>query len=58
MKEEDKIIKCMYCNNPIHIDNFAGFSFKGFVCGNSDCLMKLAQDIEGGKEWEKKKEVF
>jgi len=50
MKEEDKIIKCMYCNNPIHIDNFAGFSFKGFVCGNSDCLMKLAQDIEGGKE--------
>jgi hypothetical protein len=43
-KQKDRRIKCIYCDKPIHIDNFAGVCKKGFICGNSVCLMKLAQE--------------
>lgn len=49
MNIKDRRIKCIYCNKPIHIDNFAGIIKKGFLCGNSVCLMKLAQEMENKK---------
>lgn len=39
-------VKCIYCGNPIHLSKFAGITKKGYVCSNSVCLMKLAQEIE------------
>ena len=45
-KQKDKRVRCAYCDKPIHIDNFAGVAKKGFICGNSVCLMKLAQEME------------
>ena len=45
-KKNDKRIRCIYCNKPIHIDNFVGVCKKGFICGNSVCLMKLAQELK------------
>ena len=49
-KQKDKRIKCIYCNNPIHIDDWAGISKKGFICKNFFCLMQLA------KEWKNKRD--
>ncbi|MHA2019029.1 MAG: hypothetical protein ACTSXY_12245 [Promethearchaeota archaeon] len=51
-KQKNKRVRCIYCDKPIHIDNFAGVCKKGFICGNSVCLMKLAQEMED-KENEK-----
>lgn len=42
---KDKRIKCIYCNQPIHIDNFAGVTKKGMICGKIKCLMKLAKEM-------------
>ena len=41
---EDKRIKCIFCKEPIHIDNWAGMNKEGFFCNNTFCLMKLAKD--------------
>ena len=45
-KKQDKRIKCIYCNKPIHIDNWAGVTKKGFVCANSNCLLALSIELE------------
>jgi len=45
-KQKDSRVRCAYCDKPIHIDNWAGITKKGFICGNSVCLMKLAQEME------------
>jgi len=52
---KDKRIKCIYCEQPIHIDNFAGVNKKGMFCGKLDCLMKLSKELDanelnGGKK--------
>ena len=39
----DKRIKCIYCKEPIHIDNWGGVGKEGFFCNNSLCLMKIAE---------------
>ena len=44
--KEEKRIRCCYCNNPIHVDNFAGITKKGFICGNISCLMELAREVK------------
>ena len=41
---EDRRIKCIYCKQPIHIDNFAGVNKKGMFCGKMECLIKLAKE--------------
>jgi len=41
-KQEDRRVRCMYCDKPIHISNLGGFTNNGFICGNSFCLMRLA----------------
>lgn len=43
--EESKRIKCIYCKQPIHIDNFAGITKKGMLCGKMECLMELAKEM-------------
>ncbi len=43
---EDRRIKCIYCKQPIHIDNFAGVNKKGMFCGKTECLIKLAKELE------------
>lgn len=45
-KQTDKRIKCIYCKKPIHIDNFAGMSKKGMICGDIVCLTKLAKELK------------
>lgn len=42
-------VKCVYCGQSIHIDNFAGVTKKGFICGNSICLMELVKEFEETK---------
>ena len=43
---KDKRVRCVYCDKPIHSDNWAGATSKGLICGDSVCLMKLAQEME------------
>ena len=45
-KKKDRRIKCIYRKQPIHIDNFAGITKKGMLCGKMECLMKLAKEME------------
>jgi len=45
-KQEDRRVRCMYCNKPIHINNLGRFTNNGFICGNSVCLMRLAHKKE------------
>ena len=40
-----KRIKCIYCKQLIHIDNFAGITKKGMICGKASCLIKLAKEM-------------
>jgi hypothetical protein len=40
---DDKRIKCIFCKEPIHIDNLGGMSKEGFFCKNMVCLMKLTK---------------
>ena len=47
---KDKRVKCAYCKQSIHIDNWAGVTKKGFICGNIGCLMKLAKEFPQKKE--------
>lgn len=49
-KKKDRRIKCIYCKQPIHIDNFAGVTKKGMLCGKMECLMKLAKEMEDKTE--------
>lgn len=44
--KEDKKIKCVYCKQPIHIDNFAGIIKKGMICGKPGCIIKLAKEMQ------------
>jgi hypothetical protein len=44
--EEDKKVKCIYCNQDIHIDNWAGVNKKGMFCKNISCLMQLAKEAK------------
>lgn len=44
--KKDRRIRCIYCNQPIHIDNFAGITKKGMLCGKTECLMELAKEIQ------------
>ena len=48
--QTDKRIKCIFCNKPIHIDNWAGVNKEGFFCGNTLCLMQLAQKVDDTKD--------
>ena len=43
---ESKRIKCIYCKQPIHIDNLAGINKEGMICGEIECLMKLAKKMK------------
>ena len=32
-KQKYRRIRCIYCDKPIHINNWAGVTKKGFICG-------------------------
>ena len=37
-------VKCIYCNEPIHIDKFGGIKKEGLFCNNILCLIKLIEE--------------
>ncbi len=54
---KDKRIKCIYCKKPIHIDNFAGITKEGMICGKTECLMELAKKMKK-RENKLKRDLF
>jgi len=50
--KKEKKVKCVFCNQPIHIDDFVGIVKEGLICGKPACLAKLANMVknkEGNK---------
>ena len=44
--KQNKKIKCIYCNKPIHIGKLGGVSKSGWFCNDTFCLMKLAKEVK------------
>lgn len=51
--KKDKRIKCIFCKQPIKIDNWGGVIKEGFFCKNITCLIEL-QDLLSQPGREKK----
>lgn len=45
-----KKVKCIYCKQPIHIDNFIGINKEGLICGKLSCIVQLAKKLKQEKE--------
>ena len=49
-EKQDRRVKCIYCNQPIHISKFAGISDKGMFCDNILCLIAFVREEEESKK--------
>ena len=46
---KDRRVKCMYCNQPVHIDRLAAITKKGMICNDTFCLLKFVEEQEKEK---------
>lgn len=41
---------CIFCNEPIHIDNWAGVNKQSMFCNKITCLMELAKQLDSQQD--------
>jgi hypothetical protein len=39
-------VKCIYCNEPIKVKEWAGVCKRGYICKNISCMLKLRKELE------------
>lgn len=49
-EKQRKRVKCIYCENYMHINKFGGIKQEGLFCNNILCLIKLIEDDKKYKE--------